>query len=188
MTAMQWRDTPERYGLVTRLLHWAMALILLWQFTGMILRLILGRTPLMAFWVGTHQSIGTVLLALILLRLAWTWANRRQRPARERTWNGRAAFAGHCVLYGLMLVVPALALVRAFGNGRGYAFFGHQVVPRTGVRIEWMAAPADLLHSKLAWLLLALILGHVVMALVHHVVWRDGMLLRMAGRARRAAS
>lgn len=186
--ALQWRDTPDGYGLVTRLLHWAMALILLWQFTGMILRLILGRTPLMAFWVGTHQSIGTVLLALILLRLTWAWASRRRRPAQEPGWNGRAAFAGHCALYGLMFVAPALALLRAFGNGRGYAFFGHQVVPRTGVRIEWMAAPADLLHSKLAWLLLALILGHVVMALVHHFVWRDGVLLRMAGRARRAAS
>ncbi|MGX9964894.1 cytochrome b [Roseomonas sp. F4] len=182
---VQWRDTPERYGLVSRLLHWLMAVILLWQFTGMILRLILGRTPLMGFWVGTHQSIGTVLLALILLRLAWAWSNRRRRPAPTRNLAGRAARMGHAALYGLMAVIPALGLLRAFGSGRGYAFFGHQLVPRTGQRIEWMAAPADLLHSKLAWLLLALILGHVVMALLHHFVWRDGLLLRMAGRARR---
>jgi cytochrome b561 len=185
--APQWRDTTERYGLVTRLLHWAMALILLWQFTGMSLRLILGRTPLMAFWVGTHQSIGTVLLMLILLRLLWAWSNRRRRPRQEPTWAGKAARFGHAALYVLLLVVPALSLLRAFGNGRGYAFFGHQVVGRTGVRIEWMAAPADLLHSKLAWLLLALIFGHAAMALVHHFVRRDGVLLRMAGRARQRA-
>ncbi len=181
----QWRDTPERYGLVSRLLHWLMAAILLWQFTGMILRLILGRTPLMAFWVGTHQSIGTVLLALILLRLAWAWGNRGRRPAQERNGVGRAARLGHAALYALMAIIPALGLLCAFGNGRGYAFFGHQIVPRTGQRIEWMSAPADLLHGKLAWLLLALILGHVAMALLHHFVWRDGLLLRMAGRARR---
>ncbi|WP_431280747.1 cytochrome b [Humitalea sp. 24SJ18S-53] len=170
---------------MTRLLHWAMALILVWQFAGMGLRLILGRTPLMAFWVGTHQSIGAILLVLILLRLLWAWSNRDRRPAQERTWAGKAAFAGHCALYGLLLVVPALAFLRALGNGRGFAFFGHPVVARSGVRIEWMAAPADLLHSKLAWLLLALILGHVAMALVHHFVWRDGVLSRMIGRARR---
>jgi cytochrome b561 len=181
---LQWRDKPERYGLVTRLLHWLMALLLLWQFTGMALRLLLGRTPLMGFWVGTHQSIGTVLLALILLRLLWAWIGRGRRPGQPRTSAGRAARLGHAALYALMAVIPALALLRAFGNGRGYAFFGHQMVPRTGLRIEWMAAPADLLHAKLAWLLLALILGHAAMALVHHFIWRDGLLLRMAGRAR----
>ncbi len=178
----RWRDTPEGYGLVTRLLHWVMALIMLWQFTGMILRMILGRTPLMAFWVGSHQSVGTVLLALILLRLAWAAANRRRRPAHGRGAAGRAALIGQGMLYALMLIVPTLAFLRALGGGRGYAFFGHQVVPRSGVRTEWMAAPADLLHSGLAWLLLALILGHAAMALVHHFVWRDGVLLRMAGR------
>jgi cytochrome b561 len=180
-------DTTERYGTVTRLLHWAMALILLWQFTGMILRMILGRTPLMAFWVGSHQSVGTVLLGLILLRLAWAFANRRRRPAHEPTPAGRAAAIGQGLLYGLMLVVPTLALLRAIGGGRGYAFFGWQVVPRGGPRIDWMAAPGDLLHSRLAWLLLAFILGHVAMALVHHFVWRDGVLRRMAGRTRRVA-
>ena len=183
--ALQWRDDADRYGLVTRLLHWGMALILLWQFTGMILRMILGRTPLMAFWVGSHQSVGTVLLALILLRLTWAWMNRNRRPAHAEGWAGRAARAGHAALYALLLVVPALALLRAFGNGRGYAFFGYPVVPRTGVRIEWMAAPADLLHGKFAWLLLALILGHAVAAVAHHVLWRDGVLQRMAGRAPR---
>lgn len=184
--ALQWRDSPDRYGLVTRLLHWGMALILLWQFTGMALRLILGRTPLMAFWVGTHQSIGTVLLALILLRLGWAWTNRGRRPAHAAGWLGRAALAGHAALYGLLLLVPALALLRAFGNGRGYAFFGYPVVPRTGVRIDWLSAPADLLHGRLAWVLLALIVGHVLAAVAHHVFWRDGVLQRMAGRVRAA--
>lgn len=179
---MQWRDAPERYGQVSRLLHWGMALILLWQFTGMILRLILGRTPLMAFWVGTHQSVGTLLLVLTLLRLLWAWINRGRLPPQA----GLAARIGHGLLYALLLVLPSLGLLRALGDGRGYAFFGLQIVPRGGPRIEWMAAPANLLHAKLAWLLLALILGHVLMALLHHLVWRDGTLRRMAGLPRRS--
>lgn len=179
-------DTPERHGLVTRLLHWAMALILLWQFTGMALRLVLGRTPLMAFWVGTHQSVGTLLLGLAVIRLGWALANRGARPVDERTPLGWSAVAGQRALYVLMLIVPLLAVLRALGGGRGYAVFGYQVVERTGVRIPWMVAPAELLHGRLAWLLLALILGHAAMALVHHFVWRDGVLLRMAGRVRDA--
>jgi cytochrome b561 len=100
---------------------------------------------------------------------------------------GRAALAGQRVMYALMLVVPTLAVLRAIGGGRGYAVFGWQVVDRSGVRIDWMAAPADLLHGRLAWVLLALVLGHAAMAVAHEVLWRDGVLLRMAGRAKGTA-
>lgn len=184
---LHWQDSPERYGLVSRLLHWAMAAILLWQFGGMILRMILGRTPLMAFWVGSHQSVGLLLLGLVAMRLAWAWANRARRPAHEASVIGLAARIGHGLLYALMVVIPALALLRAVGSGRGLAFFGWQIIERGGPRVDWMVAPANLMHGRLAWLLLALIVGHVAMALLHHFVWRDGLLLRMAGRRRLSA-
>lgn len=175
-----WLDTPARYGLVTRAIHWGMALLLAWQFTGMVLRLILGRTPLMAFWVGSHASVGTLLLALVLFRALWMWINRRHRPPHHHGLMGRLSLIGHGALYALMIIVPALALLRAFGSGRGFAFFGWQIVERGGARIEWMVAPASTLHSPLAWTLLALIFGHAAMALIHHFRWKDGTLKRMA--------
>jgi len=51
----------------------------------------------------------------------------------------------------------------------------------------WMTAPADLLHGTLAWLLLALIGGHVAMALVHQFLWQDGRLGLILGRKARFA-
>jgi cytochrome b561 len=65
--ATQWRDDGFRYGAVTRALHWAIALLLTWQFTGMAVKLIVGKAPITAFWVGTHKGIGVVLLTLIVL-------------------------------------------------------------------------------------------------------------------------
>lgn len=55
--AMQWRDDGFRYGAVTRGLHWAMALLLTWQFAGMGVKIIVGKAPITAFWVGTHKGI-----------------------------------------------------------------------------------------------------------------------------------
>lgn len=181
-----WRDTPLRYGLVTRLLHWGMALLMLWQFTGMGLRLALGRTPLVSFFVGSHAPVGTLLLLLALVRLGWGISSRRHRPPHEAGPVGRAAQLGHAALYLLMAVVPALALLRLYGSGRGFAPFGIPLFAPRETRIEWMMAPANMLHSTLAWTLLALIAGHIAMALLHQLYWRDGLLLRMAGRARRS--
>ncbi|WP_414902404.1 cytochrome b [Sphingomonas flavalba] len=179
---MTTRDSADHYGTVTRLLHWAMAVLLLWQIGGMVLKQILGRVPLMAFWVGTHASIGLLLLVLLLIRASWAFRQRRARPPYQRGLIGALAKAGHVALYTLMLVVPALAVLRAFGNGKPVQFFGMRLREATGEEIAWMVAPANMLHGTLAWGLAALILGHVAMALVHRFWWRDGMMARMIGR------
>jgi cytochrome b561 len=151
-----------------------------WQFLGMIAEATLGERPLVERIAGQHASVGMLILVLAAVRLAWAVASRRRRP-REPGALGALARAGHLALYALMLLVPALALLRAFGSGRGVAFFGAELVAPTGQRIEALMAPANALHGPLAWALLALIAGHVLMVAVHRWVWRDDVLGRMAG-------
>lgn len=177
----QWYDNPDRYGRVTRWLHWSIAAILAWQFAGMAIKLTVGRAPITAFWVGSHVSVGTLLLALILIRFGWALSQRRHRPSHAAGLVGRAARWGHILLYGLMVVVPTLAFARQLGSGRDLAPFGLTLLKGNGERIDWLAAPANLLHAPLAWLLLALIAGHVAMVAIHHFAWKDGTARRMTG-------
>ncbi|HWX50696.1 MAG TPA: cytochrome b [Roseomonas sp.] len=179
---VQWRDTPSRYGLVSRTLHWGMALLFTWQFVGMLVRLTVGRSPLTAFMVGSHGGVGALLFLLVLLRGAWGLLNLRRRPPHAEGLSGRAARLGHLALYGLMLLVPALALLRQYGSGRAFAPFGLPLMPGFEGRIESLMAPANAVHGLLAWALLALAGGHITMALVHRFLWRDDVLARMAGR------
>jgi cytochrome b561 len=179
-----WLDTPQRYGLVSRALHWGMAALFLWQFAGMAVRITVGRHPVTAFMVGSHSGIGFLLLCLVLLRGAWGLANARRRPGHAPGLVGRLATLGHLALYALMLVVPSLALLRAYGSGRAFAPFGIPVFPGfEGGPIGWMTAPGHAAHGLLAWTLLALVAGHVAMVIVHRRLWRDDVLHRMAGRA-----
>ncbi|WP_438852226.1 cytochrome b [Brevundimonas nasdae] len=179
---MRWADDGFRYGLITRALHWLMAGLLAWQFTGMAVKLIVGRAPITAFWVGTHKDIGLLLLALLLIRAVWGLANLKLRPPHQPGFWGRAALVGHLTLYGLMLVVPSLALLRQIGSGRPLEFFGLQLMAGQGVKIDWMTAPANAVHGLLAWVLLAAIAGHILMVVVHRFVWKDGIAERMIGR------
>ena len=178
-------DTNARYGTVTRLLHWTMALLLFWQIGGMIMKSVLGRVPLMKFWVGTHASIGALLLALVIIRFLWAMRQRNQRPAYDQNAIGYAARAGHVLLYTLMIVVPTLAILRMVGSGKGVTLFGHQFAAPTGQEIAWMTAPANAFHGLLAWVLLAMIVGHITMVLIHRFWWRDRVLARMIGRDNR---
>lgn len=176
---MQLFDSRTRYGIVSRTLHWGMALIFAWQFMGMIVKLIVGRAPLTAFLVGTHQPIGAILFSLMVLRLLWAIINWERRPLYEETGKGRLAFIGHLALYALMVIIPTLGLLRRYGEGEGFSPFGIPLFAARGTEIAWMIQPAELLHRPLAWSFLVLILGHIVMVLVHRFHWRDDTLSKM---------
>lgn len=182
-TTSVWLDDEYRYGRITRLLHWSMAAILAWQLGGMLVKLAIGRTPLTAFLVGTHVPLGAVLMALVLARVAWALVNLRRRPSHGTGLAGLAVRLGHGLLYLLMLVIPALALMRHYGSGRALKPFGIPIWEAApGRDIAWMRQPAEMLHGPLGWMLLVLIVGHVVAALAHRFVLDDGVLARMLRR------
>ena len=177
---MALRDSGYRYGLVTRLLHWAMALLLIYQLGGVVAGALLGETPLTEAWGSSHKAVGGLLFVLVVVRALWGLFNLATRPAKVRGALGHIALLGHLALYGLMLTVPALALLRQYGSGRPYEAFGLTIMQGGGDKIEWMIAPAKAYHGLLGWVLLIAIGGHILMALVHHFVFKDDVLKRMA--------
>ncbi len=184
MTKMQhgWRDNGLRYGLVTRIFHWSMAAILLWQFSGIVINRLFGRSALTDVLNSTHGELGAAILLFAALRALWGFYNLRDRPNHESGPLGTVARLGHISLYALMLFIPAVAFLRAFGSEWGLVLFGLEIVPRTNENIGWMVAPANLLHGLFAWTLLAMVAGHIAMTLIHRFVWKDDVVGRMAGK------
>lgn len=183
-------DTPDRYGIVSRVFHWAAAYLLVWQFVTLVGWRLIGDGALMrgVSKAGPyHGTVGVLVVALVLPRALWALRNNRRRPARGAGVAGRLAQSVHAAFYALMFAVPALALLRAYGNGKGYELWGFPLVPQTGREVAWLILPADLLHAPLAWGLGVLIAGHVAMALAHRFRRRDDVLARMAGPLRSPA-
>lgn len=157
-------DNRDRYGRVSQLLHWGMAILLLWQFLSAGAHFFLKGSPVDHFFWATHKPMGFLLFVLILVRLAWALANRARRPASIST----AARIGHATLYAAVIIVPGLALLRQYGSGKPFAPFGIPVFPGfEGDKIAWMMTPANLLHKWVALALLALVIGHIFMAFWH---------------------
>lgn len=173
-------DQRAGYGLVSRTLHWSMALLFVWQFVTVFLSAVAEDTGIERFFWGTHYSVGFTLWLLVILRGAWGLSQFRRRPRHEGPpLLARAATLGHLALYALMIVVPSLAILRAVGNGRGFAVYGIQLVAPGGEPNPALTGPANLLHGFLGWTLFALIAGHIAMALWHGLVRRDATLTRM---------
>lgn len=168
-------DSRERYGTVTKLLHWLTAVLICWQLLKLSDRIAEGEHWIGLTLVPWHVSVGTVLLVLGVARVLWIASQRRQPEQNPAT-----AFlvkAGHGALYACMVLMPLSGVMVMLGGGYGLTAFGVEIFAR-GDAIGW-AATLGKLHSPLAWLFTLLIAGHIGMALLHHFIHRDDTLKRM---------
>ena len=170
-------DSAQRYGAITRLLHWGMALLILAQFLKLGDRINDGEHWIGQTLVPTHVSIGVLSLGLIVLRLLWAVVQRRQRPLPDDS-IALLVKAGHGLLYLCMVAMPLTGLAIMLGKGYGLKFCGMQLIARSGEQTPWLISVGNL-HSPLAWLFVLLVLGHIGAALFHHFVKKDDTLRRM---------
>lgn len=184
------RDTAFGWGLATRLLHWAMAGIILFQ---------IGLGVWMANFVPNlfdrgdltqvHKSWGVVAFGLVVTRILWRTANRWRRPALPPAmpaWQRQVATWSHRLLYLLMLSMPLSGWILVSASPLGHwlgirsRFFGWFELPdpigRASYAIEHAAGAV---HVIGALVLVILLLVHVAAALRHQFVKRDGVLSRM---------
>lgn len=181
---MAWRNTSDSFGLVTRLLHWLMALAIL-------IMLALGtrieslQPGLANLWLyGLHKSIGLSLLMLVLIRLVWHRISPPPAPIGDPSaLSQRLARAGHILLYLLLIAIPLSGWVASSASGIDTMFFDTWVVPPIAPVSEAWENAGWAVHGALTKLLMALLLLHVGAALKRQMEG-DGTLSRMwRGRA-----
>lgn len=161
---MSLTDNNQRYGTVSRILHWGMALLLLWQFLSAASHFFFDDTAIEAFFWPSHKPMGLLLFVLIIIRIIWALINVSNRPP-SISWLARL---GHIVLYLLLLAIPTLGLLRQYGSGRSFEVFGITIFSGfESEKIQWTLDLGGLLHGELGWLLLALTIGHVIMSYWH---------------------
>ncbi|MBB2200782.1 cytochrome b [Gluconacetobacter tumulisoli] len=173
--------SPVRYSRETRWLHWATALLILAQFAlGEIwIRLPRAdRAPL----VSLHLSLGVLLAAVFVTRVAWrVTGGRAIRFASAGTMADRAAHAVHGLLYVMIGVELALGYMARWSGGRPVVAFGIPINSPFGPFDHATHHMLGQIHNWLAWAIVVLAVGHGLAALYHARVLRDGLLRRMWG-------
>jgi cytochrome b561 len=172
-------DSATRYGTVSRVLHWTMALCFAIVFTAATVHFVDRESALAELVWPVHRPTGALLMLLVVLRAAWALLHAGRRPPHIN----RAAHFGHLALYALMFTVPCLGLLRQYAQGRAFAPFGIPLMQaRPDDKIDWAIALGNLLHGEIGWVLLACVAGHVFMALWHRRSGHQDVLPRMIGK------
>jgi cytochrome b561 len=179
------QNTPARYGLVSKALHWMVFLLILNQF---VVAAAMMNTPQDETFAGFtpgglynwHKSIGLVALAAALLRFVW----RASTPLPDWAPNvsDGEKVAIHWIercLYTCMFVMPLSGFVFVMAGGYGVKFFNVWDLPNPIGKQPALASAAEWTHIVTACLLAAALLGHWGVALRHHLLHADRYVHRM---------
>ncbi|WP_110656586.1 cytochrome b [Salinicola halimionae] len=172
------KDSPQRYGSVTRALHWLIALLVIAQLTSVFSSFLWEHNVYSQLILPWHTTIGVSVLVVMALRTLWALSQLQQRPVHEGTLQ-RLAVWGHVLMYALLILMPLSGALMTWGSGYGIHVFGNAWFE--GADAPW-AAGFGKFHGTFAWLLSFMIMGHIVMAMYHHFGRRDDTLRRMLGR------
>ncbi len=172
-----------RYDRTTIVLHWATALLIVtqWCVAHMIDWAPRGaaRVPMRSL----HLTIGAVLVLLIAARVLWRATRGRRLPAADAGALHVVAKATHWTLYALVAVTLGLGL--ALWWVRGDTWFFLFSPPAASPANADVRAFVGGWHVTLANAILILAFVHASAAILHRVLWRDGVLARMLTGAAR---
>lgn len=174
---MPMKSTSDRYGSVAILIHWTSALAVILTFGAGFS--VANLTPLPVLLVA-HIVLGSIVLALTLLRIVWWWvADRRPKlPEDQPRWQRLAARVVHGALYAILLLMAASGIATLLLSGALPTILSGGPIP------DFSALLPRVTHGLMSRLLLALLVAHVGAALYHQFIRRDRLLARMGiGRA-----
>ncbi len=169
------------HNVPARILHWSIAL------------LVLGLIPvgflMLQDWVSrdlrnmmfiSHKNIGSLVLILILLRIANRCINPPHlKPVQLAPIQELAAKATHLGLYAMLLIMPLSGYVRVRAGGFPIEAFDALGVPTLVPRSDALAEFAKTVHYYAAYGIMILIAMHIGAAAFHGLVRKDGIFSRM---------
>jgi len=176
-----------RYDFTQRALHWLMAAIIFAAIAlGVYASYLPPGTGARPALLDIHKSLGMTALVLVLVRIAYRLF-RGEPPYREPPplLSHVAAKLAHFGLYALMLFMPVTGYLFSGAGGYSLPWFGLFAWPRLIARDKALALSGQQLHHIGAWVIGALVGGHVLAAIWHRWVKKDEVLARMLPSSQR---
>jgi cytochrome b561 len=173
-------SASDRYTRTAIALHWAIALLVIFQFAWGWWMQGIPKQPVGprvdAF--NLHKSIGMTIFALMFVRILWRIGHAPPPLVDLPRWQARVARATHALLYIALVVQPLVGYLGSELSGFPVKFFGLTLPSWTGKN----AALKDLMsaaHLTVSWVIAATVTLHIIAALKHELVDRNRLLARM---------
>ena len=165
-------NTAEKFGLISRSLHWVTAILFISLFPiGIFASTIPEGVSYRQGYYVAHKTIGSIVLFLFIVRIIWHI--KTPTPSLEsglKGWERATAKTGHFLLYFLILALPISGFIMSTSAGKLSQFFIWDYPLLWDKNIE-LAKLFGLIHKiVLPYLCYVVIGAHILGVLKHHFV------------------
>ena len=174
----------RNYDNVAVALHWLTALLVVVQFAFAVSWDYFDKATRQGM-ESVHISLGVLLTAVVLARIAWRLMPGHRRAAIVDGWMKIASRSVHYLLYALLVAQAALGFGFRWAQGHSVSFFGLFAIPGPyGELARPVRHQLHALHEYGGWAIVIVAGLHAAAALYHHYALRDRVLGRMLPLAR----
>ena len=168
---------PEKYNLLSRVLHWLIALLIFALFAvGLYMTGLADDDPARGNIYALHKATGFMVLWLVVLRIVWTAVlTRAPAPPTElpaRDVKIQKAVIG--ILYLLIIIVPLSGFLMSTFFGYPVNFYGLFEVPLIFDKNKELAEVFEEIHEVGVWVLMAFVTLHMLGAIKHRLADPNG--------------
>lgn len=167
------------YARTMRIIHWLMALMMLYI---IIVGFLMGNGFKVGKHYDWHRATGWLIFFLVIIRLvAYRFTTPpSDLPVAMAPLQKTAAHVVHFLLYSCLLIQPLLGwyATNAWGVAKIPFFFGYSL-PRIAEKNRELGNQLLECHYYLGLLITALVVVHILAALMHQFVWKDNLIRRM---------
>ncbi|MFC5077748.1 hypothetical protein VTH8203_02256 [Vibrio thalassae] len=130
-----------------------------------------------------HKSLGVLVMIAASIRLVWRLKEGMINAVNSLpAWQANSAHFVHWFLLVATIMMPLSGITMSIGGGRSVELFGLVVISARD-KIEWLQQVSSTVHFSSVNIVIAILVLHVVAAIKHQFVDKDGTLSRMLGKS-----
>lgn len=169
-----------RFGLVSILNHWVVAILFLSVLSlGFLLDFFGDGRALRGPWMEAHKAAGVILLVFAIWRICWRLMQGFPKEASHMpAWQVMSAKLVHWILLFAIVAMPISGILLSLYGERGINVFGLFIIPPRAEN-DFISNVSSVIHETLAYIVSATIFMHVGAVVKHHLIDKDDTLRRM---------
>lgn len=173
------RTQSWHHNRLTIVIHWLVALLLPVMAGLGWYMLSIENQPGSSWYFDLHKSLGMVFGMLVLIRLVWRFFHPLEPlPRSVPLWQAQLARWMQGLLYVAMILMPITGYLGSAFGPDSMSFFGLNL-PKWLLPNHAIAELIFNIHGVVIWVLISLVSIHVLGALKHLLVDKDGIFQRM---------
>jgi len=174
-------DAERGYGTGARLFHWITAAAVFTMIPVGIAMTSEGFESIGDPLFILHKGLGSILLALVLLRLAWKVVSPKAPPLPDSVpkRQQRLAHLTHGGLYAMLVIMTVTGFTRVRTGDFPIELLDALGVPVFIPEMPELTTTLSVIHKVSAYTFVALIAVHVAAAVYHAWIRDDGVVRRM---------